>query len=525
MRRWCRYRADQWLAGITILFLAGCSGLPIDLSENEPGASGFAAPPHDELLVGLAVSGGGSRAANFTAEVLKALAKVKLPSGGSLLEEIDYVSSVSGGSLASAYYVVKKPGRAVPTLTPEAELSPAYTAFFEQFQADMRTNINRRLLLTPKIWRWARVALTGYSRSRMLGDLWDDLFFDGATFRTLYDREQRGDVPRLLINGTSRNDGRRFVFSSVGPRDLQFNLTRCLGEPSSGSAELTTGPSAELRTGFSREIRRRQFVFLPWTFAKLHSDISQFRIAQAAAASASFPVALSHMLLRDFTPQAAVSQPATRNRKSEILNPQSEIHKGYYNITDGGVFDNQGIETLAQLFLHRLFEVPEGERARRALIIVIDASYPFELWTTGAATRSELPISELERDFGIMERRAIAYQYMLWAALTAKQGEGLSSTTIGEQGRCPVGERLTIIRLQHACERCWAANEPVEVPPSCSREPWVASGRVDGRRLPRALAAIPTDFKISTCHADLLALSAKAAVDSEREAITGFFSR
>lgn len=70
MRRWCRYRVTQWLAGTTILVLAGCSGLPIDLSENEPGASGFAAQAPDELLVGLAVSEGGSRAAKLLRRTL-----------------------------------------------------------------------------------------------------------------------------------------------------------------------------------------------------------------------------------------------------------------------------------------------------------------------------------------------------------------------------------------------------------------------------------------------------------------------
>lgn len=491
MKRWRRYRVTQWLAGITIVFLAGCAGLPIDLSENKPGESGFTAPPPDELLVGLAVSGGGSRAANFTVGVLEELAKVRLPSGRSLLDEIDYISSVSGGSLASAYYVLKKPGSSVATLTPEGRFTPAYATFVDQFHTDMRTNFHLRLLLTPKVWRWARVALTGYSRSRMLGDLWDDLFFGGATFQTLYEREAKGDAPRLLLNATSRNDGRRFVFSTVGPKDLQFNLTRYLEEPSP--------PSTELRTGFSREIRRRQYVFLPWTFDKLDSDISRFRIAPAAAASASFPVALSHMLLRDFT-------------RREI--PE----EGYYNITDGGVFDNQGIETLAQLFMHRLFEVLERERAKRALIIVVDASYPFELWQSGAAARRELPVSELERDFGIMERRAIAYQYLLWATLLAKQGEGRS--------RYPMRERLTIIRLQHACEGCWVTSEPIKVPDSCAGESWFSSdGLVDPGKLRQVLASIPTDFKISTCHADLLSLSAQEAVAREHEAIVEFFSR
>lgn len=59
-----------------------------------------------DTLVGLAISGGGSRAATFAAGALEALAEVRVKDGSreiSVLEKVNYISSVSGGSLAAAY--------------------------------------------------------------------------------------------------------------------------------------------------------------------------------------------------------------------------------------------------------------------------------------------------------------------------------------------------------------------------------------------------------------------------------------
>src|SRR5438552_1779769 len=52
----------------------------------------------DGFFVGLALSGGGSRSANFSAACMFQLQRI------GLLEHVDYISSVSGGSLTAAYY-------------------------------------------------------------------------------------------------------------------------------------------------------------------------------------------------------------------------------------------------------------------------------------------------------------------------------------------------------------------------------------------------------------------------------------
>jgi len=55
----------------------------------------------DEMFIGLAISGGGSRAANFGAAVMFELADL------GLLHRVDAISSVSGGSIAAAYYALQ----------------------------------------------------------------------------------------------------------------------------------------------------------------------------------------------------------------------------------------------------------------------------------------------------------------------------------------------------------------------------------------------------------------------------------
>ena len=61
----------------------------------------------DELLLILTFSGGGTRAAGLSYGILKALADTRIAVSGKkrrLLDEIDVISSVSGGSFTSAYY-------------------------------------------------------------------------------------------------------------------------------------------------------------------------------------------------------------------------------------------------------------------------------------------------------------------------------------------------------------------------------------------------------------------------------------
>ena len=65
----------------------------------------------DDLLVGLSFSGGGTRAAAFAFGALGEFDRTRVRSGQStvsLLDRLDFVSGVSGGSVTAAYYGLKK---------------------------------------------------------------------------------------------------------------------------------------------------------------------------------------------------------------------------------------------------------------------------------------------------------------------------------------------------------------------------------------------------------------------------------
>jgi hypothetical protein len=97
--------------------LAGCAQLirndPVNqpLSEKpNPVQSGAYAEDHnspDDMVVALAFSGGGTRAAAFSYGVLTGLNETRVTTSRgatSLLNHIDFISGVSGGSILAAYY-------------------------------------------------------------------------------------------------------------------------------------------------------------------------------------------------------------------------------------------------------------------------------------------------------------------------------------------------------------------------------------------------------------------------------------
>jgi NTE family protein len=97
-----RRHARTWaIVLMSALLSAGCASA---LAVTAP-AAGTATPcvgpgPDREVLLGVALSGGGSRAALFGASGLEALGRMRAPGGGSVLEQVSYLSSVSGGSVA-----------------------------------------------------------------------------------------------------------------------------------------------------------------------------------------------------------------------------------------------------------------------------------------------------------------------------------------------------------------------------------------------------------------------------------------
>ena len=101
---------------VLITVIAGCASsshigntmiseaIPVDLALTSTGLFGERS---DETLFFVAFSGGGTRAAAFSYGVLEKLRDTSYTKNGEkvrLLDEIDVISSVSGGSFTAAYY-------------------------------------------------------------------------------------------------------------------------------------------------------------------------------------------------------------------------------------------------------------------------------------------------------------------------------------------------------------------------------------------------------------------------------------
>jgi hypothetical protein len=457
---------------ILVVCLAGCaSARAIQVKRAEGVAPCQTSVPDRNLLLGVALSGGGSRAALFGAAGLEALAGVQTADGDSLIDKIAHISSVSGGSIASTYYTLKKPGHEVKVLNPDGTLSEAYRQFFAQYQTDISQNFE-----TPLIWRqllsfrWVNSALA----AKTLAEILRERLFDDARMEQLSAREKSGDAPGLIINTTLYNNGRRLAITSLPSEAFEYDffqdLERALKER---GREMEPAPY----------IRARWERLRPMTPADLHIDPCSALLVGGVVASASFPPLVG---------------PITMQVGGE---------KTYWHAGDGGLYENQGIETLLLLYLRQLQE----KRAKRALMIVFDSSFPFSVGERRLSLRS-LPFTLLTFDFSrvpsIMEERATTYQALFFRTLQI-------------EGVFPDSKTVTVIPLRHTDAK-WAADMS-DLPPACKAEPKPLASPDEVKE---RIAEIPTALELpSECDRELLTTAAAKLVAEHRDEILAFVNR
>jgi NTE family protein len=151
---------------------------------------------HDlgDVLIMLAFSGGGTRASALSYGVLKALRDTPVISNGEqirLLDEVDRISSVSGGSFTAAYYGLYGDG------------------IFEDFEAVfLRKNVQgalTRQLFNP--FDVTKRLFIGESHSEIAVHYYDKHIFRGSTFANI-----RREGPFIFINASDMEAGEQFVF-------------------------------------------------------------------------------------------------------------------------------------------------------------------------------------------------------------------------------------------------------------------------------------------------------------------------
>jgi hypothetical protein len=448
------------------LVLTGCaSALAVRVPKAGPDMACITPAPDREVLVGVALSGGGSRAALFGAAGLEALGRLQAPGGGSVLEQVAYLSSVSGGSVAAAYYASRKPPRETPVLTPEGRLTAEYETFFEGYHEHLSQDFESALLWRQLLsFRWLNSSLA----ARSLAEVMAERLLGPTTFGDLAQREARGDSPLLLINTTLYNSGRRFVLTTLPPDASHYDFYRDLR-----AALGRRGQTAEFPPAFLQRWEK----LLSLTPLELGIDPCPIRLAGAVAGSASFPPLVG---------------PITFHVGEEEI---------YWHTGDGGLYENQGFESLLFVFLKKL----QDQTARRALIIAFDSSFPFAVGERRLTRRAQ-PFSLWNYDYtripSIMEQRASTYQALFFRSL---QFEGVF----------PDDQTVRLVHLRHT-DAQWQADLS-DLPAVCRQEdPPLDSPTAVVERI----AEISTRFWLaSACDRQLLQVAAAKVVAQRQQEI------
>lgn len=185
---------------LLVLLLSGCASTAV--VQNAPVAALPSPKPYsltawtrstrqNDVLLNLAFSGGGARAAAFSYGVLKALRDTEVSIGGQprrLLDEVDAITSVSGGSFTAAYYGLYG--------------KRTFTDFEKVF---LRRDVEQALI--SRVISPASV-LDSAGRTESAIEEYDENVFHGATFADM----ARSDGPLIVINASDLGHGVRFSF-------------------------------------------------------------------------------------------------------------------------------------------------------------------------------------------------------------------------------------------------------------------------------------------------------------------------
>lgn len=204
-----------WTFSLIVLFMVGgCAHYPVNarlkkfdrdagyrFKNLEPKSDGDPENKPDKLFVILTFSGGGTRAAALAYGVMKQLANTKIEGKeGTLLDEVDVISSVSGGSFTAAYYALFR--------------SDLFALYEEEF---LKQNVQSALfwsLFLPQ--NLVRLPSLWFSRTDMAAEYYNKHIFKDKTYADLALSCKR---PFLIVNAADMTYGMPFEFTQE-----QFDL-------------------------------------------------------------------------------------------------------------------------------------------------------------------------------------------------------------------------------------------------------------------------------------------------------------
>ena len=281
------------------LLSAACAHYPVNPALPQPVNASYGyryanakLPRLDDTFVILTFSGGGSRAAGFAYGVLRELEKTSMPNGRSMLDYIDVISSVSGGSFTAMQFGLKgKDG-----------LDELKTSFLDQ---DIQGMLFKAAFLTPS--NWVRLASPNFHRIDLAQELYDKVLFHDATYAQLLDTQRNAARPLIIANATELEISSRFEWTQD-------------------------------------------------QFDPICSDLSKVRVSRAVAASSAFPGLLSPMVVNSYVGNCGYKQPewVPNAKRDEAVNPIRtrlavelesflDPKRQFLHLMDGGIADNIGL--------------------------------------------------------------------------------------------------------------------------------------------------------------------------------------
>jgi len=307
-------------------------------------------PTLDDTIVAVTFSGGGTRAAAFSYGVLQGFDDTRATIDGhsqSLLDQLDFVSGVSGGSVLAAYYGLKK--------------RAALADFKERF---LLANGEESLQTSLSFLNLAKGLSGGINDTTAFPRWLDAHLFYGATFKDL----NTGGRPLVWINAADIYNRTAFIFADV-------------------------------------------------TFRALCSNLADYPVSLAVAASAAVPVVFAPIVIQNFPGGCPAALPpwVERARHDDTAAPlirsyadaleryrQGELK--YVKLLDGGIVDNYGlagftISLLATNAPYGPLSPREAVKLRRLLFMVVDAGRgPSGAWAQTVAGPSGVDLINAASD-------------------------------------------------------------------------------------------------------------------------------
>jgi NTE family protein len=290
-----------------------------------------------ELII-LAFSGGGTRAAAFSYGVLETLRSLDIVTKAGrktrLLDEVDVITGVSGGSFTALAYGLY-----------------GERLFNEYESRFLKRNVQGELtgrILNPL--NWGVLSSTGWGRSELAAHLYDEILFNGATFADLY----RAGGPAIAVSATELATGARIVFV---PQNFDVMC-------------------ADLRP-----IR-----------------LSRAAAASSAVPVVLSPITINNYggscgyqqpgWLRAFADLPSPPRPAARalNRLQELQGLDNGVEDPYFHLVDGGISDNLGLRSVLDVLetyeaLHEAGQPTPLDHIRKIIIFVVNSlSVPSTKW-------------------------------------------------------------------------------------------------------------------------------------------------